>query len=202
MPMTDAALKSALRKAAMARRDELEIDDRLEWDQSIAEALLASSLLDGIDGVVAAYWPMRSEADPRPVMVGLKDRGVALALPVTMRQADAHGSQLVFRRWSPWEPIVPGVFGTLVPAEDAEIVQPAALIVPLIAFDRGCRRIGYGKGHYDRAIAALKAVGTVRTIGVAYAAQEVDAIPVEPHDRLLDAVVTEREIIRLPAQAA
>ena len=47
-------------------------------------------------------------------------------------------------------------------------------------------RIGYGKGHFDRAIAALEAKHPVLTIGLAYAVQEIDEVPLEPHDRLLD----------------
>ena len=174
---------------ATALRDGLEIDDRLEWDQAIAERVLDSGLLNSMTGPVAAYWPMRSEADPRPIMVGLKERGVTLALPAVQ---DGH---IVFRQWSPWEPIVPGGFGTLVPSLDAPVVQPMALIVPLLAFDQTCARLGYGKGHYDRAIAALKQHGPLLTIGIAYAAQEIGAVPVEFHDQRLDVIMTERATI-------
>lgn len=194
--MAEATAKTILRAAAAERRDGLELDDRLEWDQEIAERVLGLDLLGGIAGPVAGYWPMRSEADPRPVMVGLKERGVPLALPTMLRNVSAFASELTFRQWTPWEPIVPGGFGTLVPPEDAPAVQPAVLIVPLLAFDASCRRIGYGKGHYDRAIAALKANGPLIAIGVAYAAQQVEAVPVEAHDQTLDAVVTERAVHR------
>ena len=66
------------------------------------------------------------------------------------------------------------------------------LFVPLLAFDRGARRLGYGGGYYDRTLAALP--GRSR-IGFGYAAQEVEAVPVEPHDVGLDAVVTEGGVI-------
>jgi 5-formyltetrahydrofolate cyclo-ligase len=65
--------------------------------------------------------------------------------------------------------------------------------VPGVAFDRACRRLGNGKGYYDRAIAALRPACTV---GVCYAAQLVDEVPVGPHDAVLDAVVTESGIFR------
>ncbi len=193
--MTDPSSKAIVRAAAMARRDGLEIDDRLEWDQAITDNLLASGWLDGVTGVVAAYWPMRSEADPRPVMVGLKERGLATALPAMVLRADGKGREIMFRSWAAWEPLVPGGFGTLVPLDNAAMVQPAVLIVPLLAFDAGRRRLGYGKGHYDRAIAALKQRGQLRTIGIAYDAQRVEAVPVEAHDQVLDAIVTENGVL-------
>ncbi len=192
--MTLVALKAGLRSEAAKRRDALEIDDRLEWDQQLTENLLASGLLDGFGGTLAAYWPMRSEADPRPLMVALKERGIALALPAMVRRADGDGREIAFRSWTPWEPIMPGGFGTLIPLESAPVVQPTALIVPLLAFDRRCHRLGYGKGHYDRAIATLTAQGPLLAIGLAYAAQEIAEVPAEPHDQSLYAVATERGI--------
>lgn len=194
--MTDGSLKAMVRGAALARRDALEIDDRLEWDQAIADHLSVSRLLDGVPGPVAAYWPMRSEADPRPVLVALHERGVATALPAMVPRADGPGSEILFRRWVPWEPIVPGGFGTLVPGPDAPAVQPTALIVPLLAFDAGCRRMGYGKGYYDRAITVLRQRGPMLAIGIAYAAQQVQDVPMEAHDEVLDAIVTENGVIR------
>ena len=56
-----------------------------------------------------------------------------------------------------------------------------------------CTRIGYGKGYYDRAITELRPLATV---GIGYAAQEIPAVPDEPHDRSLDWIVTENETIR------
>lgn len=189
--MTDAdalsvpARKAALRAQALERRDGLELDDRLIWDEAIAERMLALPVFT--QGPVSAYWPMRSEADPRPVMEALHQRGLPLCLPAIV------SGRMRFRRWAPWEPIVPGGFGTLVPQPEQPEVSPAILIVPLAAFDRRGYRIGYGKGHYDRAIAELQPLAT---IGIAYGAQEIDAVPDEPHDRPLDWVVTENDAIR------
>ncbi len=200
--MTIPLLKADMRAAVTRRRDALEIDDRLEWDQELGERVLASGLLDGVAGPVAAYWPMRSEADPRPIMVALKERGVPLALPAMIRADAGRSAELVFRQWQPWEPIIPGGFGTLVPLEDAALVRPSALIIPLLAFDRRCMRLGYGKGYYDRAIAQLAAHGPVLTIGIAYAVQEVAVVPVEDHDARLDAIVTQSAVFQRKTAAA
>lgn len=78
------------------------------------------------------------------------------------------------------------------PVGDA--VDPSCLeliIVPAVALDRNRNRLGRGKGYYDRLLSAT----TCPTIGVACAFQLVDEVPVEPHDRPLDHVVTSDEVI-------
>lgn len=183
---TAASRKASLREAALARRDGLEIDDRLIWDEAIAERALAlPAFSDG--GIVSGYWPMRSEADPRPIMEELHARGLQLCLPAIVAR------RMIFRRWAPYEPIVPGGFGTLVAEPHQPEIAPTILLAPLAAFDRRGFRIGYGKGHYDSKLTEL---GAVTSIGLAYAAQEIEAVPEEAHDRRLDWIVTERETIR------
>ncbi len=186
-----AAAKTALRTAALARRDALEIDARLEWDQLIAARVLALDLWAGLPAgtVVAGYWPMRSEVDPRPILEELAARGLSTCLPAVT--ADG----LVFRQWTPYEPLVPGGFGTLVPPAGKPALIPAILLVPLAAFDRQCFRIGYGKGHYDTVLARL---GAVTTIGVAYPVQEMPEVPAEPHDARLSMIVTSDAVIVPP----
>jgi 5-formyltetrahydrofolate cyclo-ligase len=185
-PETPAPPKATLRARALARRDALDRDSRLAWDRAIAARSLALPVWAGAAGPVSAYWPMRSEADPRPILDALHALGLPLCLPATA------GGRMVFRRWAPGRPLVPGGFGTSVPATDEPELAPAILIVPLAAFDRRGYRIGYGRGYYDRALTEL---GPTLSIGIGYAAQEVDAVPEEPHDRPLDWIVTEREAI-------
>ena len=83
-----------------------------------------------------------------------------------------------------------GPFGLTQPSALAEIVRPNLVLTPLLGFDARGRRLGYGKGHYDRAIAALRATGRVFYLGLAYAQQQVDVVPIERHDLLLDWVET------------
>ena len=185
--VTPSPRKAVLRTEALARRDGLDLDNRLEWDAEIAAHALALSVWKGSSGPVSAYWPMRSEADPRPILEALHERGLPLCLPAIVDK------RMIFRRWAPYEPIVPGGFGTLVPAPDQPELKPTILLVALAAFDRRGYRIGYGKGYYDRALSEL---GPTVSIGIGYAAQEIDAVPDEPHDRCLDWIVTERETLR------
>jgi len=183
------ALKEQLRTEALARRDGLDKAFREEAARAITERARDFSDLHGVNPV-GGYWPIRSEVDPRPLMEALLERGQDVALSQILHP------HLSWRLWQPGDVLVKGGFGVREPGPDAPEVFPKALIVPLVAFDRRGGRIGYGKGHFDRAIAALEAQHPVLTIGLAYAVQEIEQVPVEEHDRLLDIVITEAELIR------
>ncbi|GGK34170.1 5-formyltetrahydrofolate cyclo-ligase [Salinarimonas ramus] len=186
--------KPALRREGLARRDALAPEVREAAARGLVHTLLALPELAGI-GTIAGYWPLRTELDVRPALVALAERGHRIALPVVTDPS------LVFRAWTPGTPLVRGAFGVEAPGPEAQMLHPQALLVPLSRFDRACHRIGYGKGHYDRALAALERAGPVLAIGVAFSVQEAQSIPAEDHDRRLDLVVTEAEIIRAPRDA-
>ena len=86
------------------------------------------------------------------------------------------------------------------PLEDAHVVEPDLLFVPLACFDRRGHRIGYGAGYYDLTLARLRSTKPIHAAGVAHGVCEVAAVPYEGHDQTLDAVVTERETILFNAQ--
>jgi 5-formyltetrahydrofolate cyclo-ligase len=180
--------KDRLRRDGLSRRDALDEDFRRGASRRIAERALAFPGLGSLTPV-GAYWPIRSEVDPRPLMEALIARGQDVALSQVIHP------HLSFRLWQPGDVLVKGGFGVREPGPDAPEVFPVALLVPLVAFDRRGGRIGYGKGHFDRAIAALEVKHPILTIGLAYAVQEIEQVPVEPHDRLLDVIVTEAELI-------
>lgn len=140
--------------------------------------------------IVAGYAPIRSEVDSYPLLGALAERGFCLALPLV------RDPFLAFLRWRPGEPLIRGGFGVSAPSPEAGEVAPDILLMPLSRFDRARNRIGYGKGHYDRAIAGLTQEKPVITIGLAFDIQATDSIPAEPHDRRLDIIVTETEIVR------
>jgi 5-formyltetrahydrofolate cyclo-ligase len=92
--------------------------------------------------------------------------------------------------------MVAGDFGALIPAEGAWL-EPEVLIVPLLAFDRRGYRLGYGGGFYDRTLERLRARGATLALGFAFAAQEVEAVPIEPTDQRLDVLLTETGLMPL-----
>ncbi|MCJ2013359.1 5-formyltetrahydrofolate cyclo-ligase [Methylobacterium sp. J-076] len=183
-PSSLAARKAEVRRTALAARDALDPEARRAASDAIARTLLALPALLGAK-LVAGYWPIRSEVDPRPAMTALAERGARLALP------HVTPGGLVFREWYPGAALVRGGFGLSEPDPSLPEVAPDALLVPLAAFDRAGRRLGYGRGYYDGAIARLSEGRALLTVGLCFAAQEVPSVPVEPHDRSLSAIVTE-----------
>ncbi|WP_192706547.1 5-formyltetrahydrofolate cyclo-ligase [Methylobacterium sp. OAE515] len=190
----DVARKAELRRGALAARDALDPAARQAASAVIARALLALPELTDAR-LVGAFWPIRSEVDPRPAAEGLLARGQAVALPHVTPEG------LVFREWRLGEALVAGRFGLSEPDPALPPVDPDALIVPLAAFDRTGQRIGYGRGYYDGAITRLSRHRPILTVGIGFAAQEVADVPAEPHDRPLRFVITEAEVIRFDRTA-
>jgi len=94
-------------------------------------------------------------------------------------------------------PMVEMGFGTVGPHEEAAVLDPTMMLVPLAAFDARGHRIGYGAGYYDRAIAKLAAKGiTPRLIGIAFDCQEVERVPEEDHDVIISEILTESGLRR------
>jgi 5-formyltetrahydrofolate cyclo-ligase len=177
------AAKAAARNAARAKRAGLA--------NAEAPARLAAVFLSGYappkGAIIAGYWPLNEEMDPRPLMLALAARGHALALPIT----PPRGQPLGFRAWAPGAPLRPGPMGTSEPVAGIEL-RPDLLLVPLLAFDRAGRRLGYGGGYYDRSLAALPGA---KAIGIAYAGQEMAEVPAGPQDIRLPLIATEAGVI-------
>src|SRR5262249_7480211 len=132
--------------------------------------------------VVSAYWPIRRELDPRPLMQALVERGFRVALPVGV----AHGEPLLFRQWQPGMESALDPLKIMAPPESAPVLEPDLVLAALLAFDRNFYRLGYGGGFYDRTIAALRAKRPVVVLGIAFGAQEVESVPRGPDDARLD----------------
>ena len=178
------AQKTALRTQALTGR-------LAGGDAAALAANLRRALAPHAGRVLAGYWPMRGEADPRP---GMEAHDGPLCLPVV----PGRGQPLVFRLWR-GEALVPGSFGTSHPPDSAPEVTPEVLIVPLVGFDAGLNRLGYGGGFYDRTLARLRDAGPVTSIGLGWAGQQLPAIPATATDERLDAIVTDRGILATPA---
>lgn len=192
--MTDPQAKDAARREARARRDAVADSDRPAASAAVCRRI-AELAADGHlpRGAVGGYWPLGSELDARPALLHLKRLGHPVSLPVS----GPRGTALVFRDWDPEAPMAAGRYGIQEPAEGRAVLCPSLLLVPMLAFDRHGHRLGYGAGYYDRTLDGLRANGAVLAVGVAFAAQEMPAVPVDRHDERLDWIVTERETLRI-----
>ena len=137
---------------------------------------------------IAGYWAVGSEINLFPLLGDLDEKGWNVSLPVVLKK----DAPLIFRRWRLGDELIMGPFNTMQPKPSCDEVTPNVILVPLLAFDNQKFRLGQGGGFYDRTLEQLKnSNGGVVSIGVAFAAQEVNAVPRDQYDERLDFIVTE-----------
>lgn len=190
--MTDprlAAAKVTLRLDARARRKALMIEHpEADWMAADHALAMLAAIRRRSPGIVALYKALGAELDPRPLGETLRKAGWSLALPAAVAQ----DAPLVFRAWSPGEPLAHDLSGIAAPLATAPQVHPDLVIVPLLAFDRQGGRLGQGGGHYDRTLEALRGEPSPPPfVGLGYSGQERGDLPREPHDQPLDGILTE-----------
>lgn len=167
------------------------IEERLALaaeDRQLRSARIAGRLDQTVGKVVGrivgTYWPFRGEPDLRNWAIKIIERGGRIALPVVIRK----GWPLEYRLWAPGDPLERGVWNILVPSR-GPAVQPDIVIAPVVGFDKGQYRLGYGGGFFDRTLAAMPRKPI--TIGVGYALSAIPTIHPQPHDIPMDVIVTD-----------
>jgi 5-formyltetrahydrofolate cyclo-ligase len=192
--MSDAAasdLKSIVRKDALMRRDAVPAAERAQAAEAIAVRGFPLAITPGV--IVSGFMPLKTEINPLPLMRKFAVSGARLALPAIA----GRGKPLIMRAFAFGDELASGQWGIREPKTDAPEVAPDIMLVPLLAFDRTGHRIGYGAGYYDMTIAKFRALKPIIAAGIAFAAQEIDQVPITPRDARLDLVLTEREVIDL-----
>jgi 5-formyltetrahydrofolate cyclo-ligase len=178
--VTGAFSKQEFRDSARERRRVLGAAQP-DFAQVLARHADALGITPGV--IVGGYRALPDEADPGLLLAALAERGCTIAFP----RVTAKDAALEFHAVPDGEALTPGAFGVAEPLAHWPRAQPSVLLVPLLAFDALGHRLGYGGGYYDRSLAALKP----RAIGVAFAGQQVDALPKDVHDYRLNAILTE-----------
>ncbi len=182
--------KASLRERQLIYRNRCSVQERLEAGVAVAhEFERLVPIKPGV--IVSGFYPVGHEFDCMPLLHTARQAGALLALPRIMPKR-----VLMFLPWRPGDAMSEGALGIPYPSTGEEI-HPDIVITPLLAFDEEGRRLGYGGGYYDRAIARLRAMKPVITIGVAQAWQKTEDLPVEDHDEnaRLDFVLTENGVI-------
>lgn len=137
--------------------------------------------------VIGLYSPIRMEADLISHAGLFRERGLRIALPRIC------GDTLVFSEVKDNTELRAGVFGILEPLPDAAPVLREELYiicVPGLAFDAAGGRLGYGRGYYDQYLQPSAGGRAPVLIGVGYDFQLLDSVPMEPHDKRLDYIIT------------
>ena len=179
-----------------ARRASLSAEQKAGAANAIAEqvstflAQAASSRKSTI--IVSGFASLPEELNVWPLLRRLHSEGFALALPIV----EGKGIPLVFRAWAPGDEMGKGVWGIPQPQPDKPVVEPDIVQVPLLAFDRRGRRLGYGGGFYDRTLRGLRSKRPITAVGLAFDEQQVDAVPHLDYDQRLDWVLTPSGPIR------
>ena len=184
------AEKDRLRKEMREVREEAAARDP-DAAEKLAD-VFPMKLFERYGPVVSYYLPIGDELSPEPLITRLRYAGARTALP----RLEADGG-MTFRAWEAGDVLVDGPFGLKEPSKDAEILLPSLVLVPALAFDALGNRLGYGKGHYDRALANLREHGRAFACAIGYKAQMLDALPAEPHDQPLDWAATEQGSVPL-----
>ncbi|MCF6200162.1 MAG: 5-formyltetrahydrofolate cyclo-ligase [Hyphomicrobiaceae bacterium] len=177
--------KSQLRQQMKTQRGEIDAAGAKEAASAVIEQL-KPFLASKKRWQIALYHPLHSELDALPLARFLSEQRVRLSLPVIMSRDEP----MIFRPWQIDELLVSAVHKIKVPPNKGLSATPELIIVPLLAFDKNGYRLGYGGGYYDRTLAQIRGERRVIAMGLAYDFQEVNSIPVGPHDQHLDYLLT------------
>jgi 5-formyltetrahydrofolate cyclo-ligase len=133
---------------------------------------------------LGVYWPVRGEIDVRELAIAHLGNGGRVGLPVVVTES----APVEFWSWRPEMPLSRGVWNIPIPAE-RELLEPDALIVPLVGFDPQRYRLGYGGGYYDRTLAACRR--RPFCVGLGYEEGRMTTIFPQAHDIPMDLIVTD-----------
>ncbi len=175
--------KNSIRELAAQRRRVMSKEQVEEYSQQIISQLEQQRAFQEAK-VILFYYPISNEVNVRPLLEKYKDEKTIL-LPV------AHQKSIEMRPYTGREGLHRGRYGIPEPKHGTYKGKPDLVIVPGVAFDKKCNRLGRGKGYYDRFLNKLK---DVKTIGLAYDKQVVEEIPTTYWDVRLDCVITQTEI--------
>jgi 5-formyltetrahydrofolate cyclo-ligase len=188
-----------LRQEILKRRDQQSIQDQQHKSDRIRATLLR---LDDVKrcSSIFIYVSFRSEVQTSGIIDYLLGQGKTVSVPLT-RVAEKRLEIIQIK--APQRELVPGYCGIPEPKEELAVTSALSaesldlIILPGSVFDERGGRYGYGGGYYDRLLARVPAA---RRIALAYEMQIVEKLPLQPHDELLDLIVTEERLIRPPSR--
>ena len=175
--------KNILRLHAQKKRTALSCQYRQKADAEIVKKIVS---LDFLQDVIALYMPIHQEVNPLAVTEEIQKK-ITFALPTIQN------NKMIFCHWDKQAPLEKGPLNILQPVNKKPLI-PTFFLIPLLAFTPQGARLGYGKGYYDRYLNQHKKQKKLITIGLGYECQKYAILPYEPHDVLLDVIITEKKI--------
>jgi len=192
--------KAVIRKQIQTILQHLSPEDLQKKSALIAERLFQTGWWNEAD-LILAFCSMANEVDTHEIL------SVALGEAKTVGVPRVEGNDLIFhhiRSLANEEEFTGGYCGIKEPAPSLPLLdfssmgsQKCLIITPGLAFDRKKNRLGRGKGFYDRFLAQVRKYHGLRifTVGVCFAEQLLEYVPVGDHDHPVDGVITEQEVI-------
>lgn len=192
MASAAAAEKTALRVRLRRILNEMPTARMQSSDQALFRQLMGLSQIQTAR-VISLFWGITGlEPDTRPLVEQLLAQDKTVCLP---RIVADHGMEL--RQYTPGCPMDMNSFGIWEPTLDCPLIAREDIdlvIVPALCYDRRGFRLGYGGGYFDRWLSGYQGV----TVGMCRQAVLQDAVPVEEHDKPVQAVVTEEQVLLFP----
>jgi len=139
--------------------------------------------------IVGGYYPTNYEIGDLEILNYFFKKGYTISLPKIKKK-----SLMEFYEWSKNDPLLINKYGIPEPVK-AKRVYPDILFVPLVAFDKELNRLGYGGGFYDRYIQKISRFKKIAKVGLAFSFQKLKTIPTNKHDKKLDIIITEKDIV-------
>ena len=139
---------------------------------------------------LGGYYPSNFEIDDLEILRLLEKKNIKISLPIIKKN-----KQMNFFKWSNNDPLKINKYGIPEPIL-LNMTYPDILLVPLVGFDNDLNRLGYGGGFYDRYIEKIEKIKKVIKIGLAFSYQKLKHVPTNQHDKKLDFIITEKEILK------
>jgi 5-formyltetrahydrofolate cyclo-ligase len=180
--------KETVRKILRQRKEAMVPEDRLSKSLGICRCLM-EIIRD--KETVMVFTSKEKEVNTKALIMALFRKGNPVVVPIIVKE-DCSLRLSYLRDFSALVPStfgVPEPIGSEIPAAGRDI---DTIILPMLGFDRAGGRIGYGAGYYDR---FLSKYPDLRKIGIAFACQEVDSLPVDENDIRMDVIITEDGIV-------
>jgi len=140
--------------------------------------------------IVHSYISFGSEVSTHGIIQDLFDRKIKVVVPLT--RGEKNNEYMIHSQIEDLEDLRPGNFNVPEPSviKESSLDQLDAIIIPVVAFDGSGMRLGYGKGFYDKFLSRLDP--KIARIGLAFSIQEMDKIPMLPHDELMNSLINEK----------
>ncbi len=182
--------KNEIRFEIIQKRDAIDPAEAERYSQIIAERIMSLPEYESA-GDVFLYASFRSEVATRELFLQTVEKKGHVYLPKVMSR-----TRMIFVRVTSVDEVKKGFRGIFEPVgtEDTDVV-PSVIVVPMVAFDKKGTRLGYGGGFYDRTLPLYK--GKSFLCGAAFSCQYQADIPCDETDIRMDAVITEKETMRI-----